>query len=175
MDLQRKLVTKPIQREEPDKSHIVRVIPAETWLIPGCNYSNFAPEHEDSATFTNQTLREFLWLPYVVDDFENHEERRRWRLSRRVEGLDVVDVGVNALRLNSLIGVNYAVQLIDRLYAGPNGDEVSGAIAMVNAHTPVYSGCPATRPYDKLDTSDKICFVKEMKSDVFELLKALSR
>ena len=157
------------------EEHIVEIIPAESWNLPEINYSVF--KDRSSAKFYSDLMERFIFCSYIVDDFTDHEHKRKpWlhdmyaRHGRKVYDYLTLE---NALKRGNFVHIaNGFTPVIDSLeedYEGPEKDRMHLLSAMLRKQRLSLS------IYDSMHSDSKIFYVHRLKSSVFTVLKFLSQ
>ena len=153
------------------ETHIIKLEPAERWVFPEINYSQFLPNYLHLARNGIADLQQLLASPYVFDDFQNHSERRDWRLQMSAKyGVEAYEfLKSNSLRHNLLSAIISHVHVLKRVYCGPEQTRFN------QVTDDATRGVQTLRHYDDLSPEEKVTFAKELKKKAYEVLRCLAK
>lgn len=155
-----------LEKEE----HIVEIIPGENWEFHDIDYSSF--EVDD---YFLEILQDFLKGPYIVDDFDNHRERMKWRKEMESKYKEFADYyRTNSLKYQSVIKITDSDgSVLNYLFKEPyTGEEKENMESLKNKITDLYI---SLNEYDALGSIEKkIEYVKTLKERAYEFLEFLS-
>jgi len=154
-----------ILRDEP---HIVRIEEPEEWSFHPISLKLWKRDNRKNVEEVIQLLQEYLGMYYIVDDFENHSERRRWRASMKQKYDWFYDLyqGKNALGGNFVSVMQLHIAHFRTDYRG----DVEGLKQLINNVAKFKD-----RGYDELPTEEKVKFVKDYKRQIYAVLDFLSK
>lgn len=168
-----------ILRSDP---HIVEIIPEEKWDFREIDLSHFREEtYAGVRILVEQLIQPFLRRSYIVDDFQNHGDRRRWEDEHRERhGAQAwAYLHANCLRLNSNIATT--INALDALRTFYQRDERNGFDILVDKvltykpmATPRPTGNFLRAPYDEKTIAEKLAYVQALKRDIYAVLDYIS-
>jgi len=149
--------------------HIVKIIPSEYSSVPEVDESFF----RNNVDWMLGLCRRFLAMPYVIDDFEEHEaERKPWSHAMyKAHGREFWDYAVlgNALKRGSFAqligGPTPIVDMLAEKYSGPGKEQFE--MLVENAKQKHLS----LAEYDFLPNSVKALHVRRVKAGIYAVLK----
>jgi hypothetical protein len=149
--------------------HIVKIIPSEYSSVPEVDESFF----RNDVDWMLDLCKRFLGMPYVIDNFEDHEnERKPWSHAMyKAHGRKFWDYAVvgNALKRGSFVqligGPTSIVDMLAEQYCGPDKEEFEALVESVKQkHL-------SLAEYDFLPNSVKALHVRHVKKHIYGILK----
>jgi hypothetical protein len=146
--------------------------------MPNVSLELWNSDEQESTEYRLQCLEDFLFLPYITDDFESHVGdggRKQWVKDMMddygwFKKLYTDYYKKNALALTQISGLNLIMQNLPYGYEGTNKETLSELTEGIMAMIP-----SSPREYDQLGSNErKIDLVKGIKSKVYRLMEFLS-
>lgn len=159
-----------IERILLEDPHIT-AIHKDEWDIPEIDYSNWAMGDSKYAQGSSDILKRYLGMPYIEDDFDNHELRREWRTELEHKYSWFKDYyEANSIRSAKLGAVSITLEALedDYIYIGNNPEEFYKAIKQAREL------CKTIKKQDST-TPDRIKQIKELKKSVYNVLEVLAK
>lgn len=158
---------------------IITVLPGEGFTTPNIDYKRYGNDAE-KANASVGTIIDVLSMPYIVDAFTDHSDRRRWRSSvlERYPHIDHEELQRDALSAGNWGPIFMHLRLIGRYEqrtGTPNKAYISsteGMMQNVSMFTPS-TGDEYITPYDRMNTLDKIEFIRGLKAKTHQSLLLL--
>ena len=166
---------------------IVEILHDEERAIPEIDYSNFAENFRAKAAEYLGDIVGFLHLPYIIDKFTDHNDRRAWRinLTSRLAGRNGENLAKKVFdyyEKGSLRGTthfNYIagfVHMLNENYTGKNLEFNQIAARIIGSIESV--GRPGENnvaAYHLITTPARIHYIRGLKQDIYALLKAVAK
>lgn len=160
---------------------IVTVLPGEGFAIPNIDYNRYGSDAEKANASVNAII-DVLSMPYILDAFTNHNDRRAWRSSvlERHPHIDHEELQRDALSAGNWGPIFMHLRLIGRYEQRtqtPNATYIAsteGIVRNVSMFTPC-TGDAYITPYDRMAAMEKYDFVKGLKIRVHNALLQLER
>ena len=180
----------------------VRIIPGEEWDFPEIDYSVFKEEEQGRARKAVSHLQEYLSMRYVIEEFDTHADRRRWRNTfcmsiagqydtpeEAMAARDCANLhfNKNALKRNAIGFLFTSIFLIKKAYVPESEhdkeefERLVGEVEQVQKRMPSYGKAllEVKDVYDPLpaydpDKPDKVDFVNDLKQKAFAVLEYLA-
>lgn len=164
-------MVKPIEEILKQDPHIKAIHPAEEWDIPEIDYSLFKKENREIQREAIKRLKDYLNGPYIVDDFADHGQRRDWKGQLKETYTGFYDYYKNnAIKINSVHAVRSAMNILRDDYKDENPQEFQMLTEKVINMTFINF-----EQYDSKSNQEKIEFAKQVKAEVYKVLKFLSK
>ena len=165
-------VQKSVEQILEAEEHIIRIEPGERWDFPDIDYSNFEVVHRGAIESLMTNMRKALSAPYIIDDFQDHEERRVWRKDKeQTHGKPAVAyLANNSLRRNVIFRIMSTLAVLKERYSGKDSDEFKAS-----TRNTLRQYNYALRFYDQKTPEQKIDLVKALKRDTYAILQKLSK
>ena len=119
-------------------------------------------KHIAETAFSN--LYNYLALPYVIDSFEDHSQRRIFK--NGLEPVMLESYSMNALRTGKVNAVDFSLQILSKLY---NHKEVSEFLERIE-NIKDYIRANFDKEYDSLHPNSKIDKAFNLKERIVALL-----
>lgn len=150
--------------------HIVEIVPGEVVEFTRIDSSGFNDDKEDAQYLVENCLEKFVASPCIVDNFENHSQRREWIPQMcQTYGKEVYQFyNSNCLRVNVFRSVASTAMLFYVIYEGKEKDTFRKLAKNV------MDSCNSGGNYDKFTIAEKLAFVKNIKKQIIPLIDFLA-
>lgn len=138
-------------------------ITRDKYDIPEIDYSLFEEGDQEALDCAKKNITDFLNGPYILTDFEDHNERRDWCSQLGIVGY----MKINTLRTPFIGSAINSVRLFRRYFIGEDPEFYRLADAVIEQLEPL------REEYDKLDNNEKVEFVSGVKVRIFPVLEYL--
>lgn len=163
-------------------AHIALRIPSEEYPTPAIDLARYGT-NATSAAESIASIMNVLRMPYIVDDFTDHAERREWQtqLEEHHPGIYERVLNMNALSGGNWTGVFFPLRLLGKYEertATPNKEYLSAVEELMKSLSefraaPTRGDGPVTL-YDKRTVDEKIAFIQDLKRRTYETLSHLT-
>jgi len=158
---------------------IITVLPGEGFAAPNIDYKRYSGDAE-KANASVSTILDVLSMPYIVDAFTEHDDRRTWRSNvlERHPHIDHEELQRDALSAGNWGPIFMHLRLLGRYEqrtGTPNAAYLASTeeiVQKVSMFTPC-TGDEYVTPYDRMTAMEKYDFVKDLKSRVHNALRQL--
>ncbi len=155
--------------------HILAIVFPKKRRIPEINLQLFRPEGEEMANYAFGLLKDFVLSHYIVDDFPNHNERRKWRQELFEQTEDHEDkikqmLEQNGLRANRMQLPFGAIQLLQQIHTGEPArfGELAENILKLNRNDMMGK-------YNAMTVAEKIKHINKLNKRIFQMLEHLGK
>ena len=165
-------MAKNIEQVLEAEEHIVRIEPAEQWDFPDVDYSKFGDVPQKRLEPLIKSLEKNLSAPYIIDDFQDHKERREWKdyIRQKHGGSAAACLEHNSLRRNIVWQMMSVIAVLNEKYSGKDSREFK---AFTRRTIRGYYG--NIRFYDRKTPEQKIELIKSLKKDIYAVLQKLAK
>lgn len=160
--------------------HIIHVEEGEHW--EPLDWSNIL-KNQDRLTELYGILMNDLSVGYVVDNFENHSERKDY-FSRRIPQFNQF-LTKNCLSINHINSFFNAILALKSQYQGPQQEEISAEVNRIEKQILLFTGKKEKvslsgdtyvwHDYDLHTNSEKFAFVKGLKQEIYGVMKLVAK
>ncbi|MBI2522858.1 hypothetical protein HYW19_00550 [Candidatus Woesearchaeota archaeon] len=151
--------------------HVVAIHPVEEWNLPSLDEIGYSLWVDiGPRRLALERLYKLLNGPYIEDNLENHELRRRWRTQMEEKYPWFYSYYVdNALRVNTMVQVvQSAMRLLKRGYKGLRREEFEALAQAAHQKTE-----EAASNYDSKSIYEKINAARQVKYAVYNVIMFL--
>ena len=127
----------------------------------------FDSDNLNAVNFAFSNLYDYLGLPYVIDVFGNHEERRAFKGGLSGSTLEIYEN--NALRTGRVNNVDLSLQILSRVYIDKSDSNFFDKITEIRN----YATSNFRTDYDPLKPIDKVYRALKLKEKIVSLLHYL--
>lgn len=154
--------------------HVLQIIPAPSQPENSIDYTAFNPNAQPNIKRIINLLNNYLKAPCIVDDFQDHRERRVWREEMRQQyGEDFQTYyNQNSLRINRITAISINLEFFffeDRQYLKEKKE------TFYELTVNVINACPPKGSYDTNTTQEKLKIVDKIKHEIKALLDFLPK
>lgn len=162
-----------ILRNDP---HVTYYEPCEQWVFPQTDYSNFNDSDRSMAETLVGLVQLDLSAAYIVIEFDDHADRRKWidKMTSEHGGGFTSLVEANILRVNILgrLAGRQMLEPLMRAYQGGCWAELRNLSSEAARSYETVSGFE--RPYDRLAPEEKVAFARSLKNCYFKILQVFA-